>query len=221
MAFPTTGILEDGSGADEDPLDTHWDGTHVFYPGDTGFFAKLSNQITDATGGGTDTSSSYDGVSGVQQFSGNIEVWATIVQVSTVTGDQFKIGAANARNDPNMDGYEVNIVKAAGADIVQIRRRDNVTPTTLGADMNQEISDGDSIGMEIIGSTISAYYKPAAGSWTLLGSRVDATYTGPWWIGVKTAQASPRAWKWVPFGGGTVSAIGPFDGRNRMLSWLS
>jgi len=27
MIFPTTGILEDGSGADEDPLDTHWDDT--------------------------------------------------------------------------------------------------------------------------------------------------------------------------------------------------
>ncbi len=112
---------------------------------------------------------------------------------------------------PTADGYDVHVVKAAGADLWQIRRRDNVTPTVLGADMNQELSSGDSVGMSLVGSTISAYYRSGAGAWTLVGSRTDSTYTGPWSIGIKTVQASPLAWKTIPFGGGTVVAGGPGD----------
>jgi hypothetical protein len=203
MAFPTTGVLESGSGVNEDPIETNWDGTpgHKFFAGDTGQLAKISNQITNATGGGTDTSSAYDAT---QFLAGNIEVWATIVTASAVTGDQFKVAFMNAFNDAAADGYELHVEKSAGTDIWRIRRRDNVTPMQLGVDMNQEIASGDSVGLQLISGVLSAYYKPGAGAWTLVGQRSDSTYTGPWWIGIKTAQASPLAWKTVPFGGGTA-----------------
>lgn len=204
MAFPTTGILEDGSGADEDPIETHWQGSVIFISGDSGFLAKTSNQITNATGGGTDTSANYDGVSGTQQFSGDIEIWATIVTTSAVNGDQFKLLMMNAFADPNADGYELHVEKSAGTDIWRLRRRDNVTPTVLGADMAQEIANGDSVGISRVGDVLTAYYKSGAGAWTVVGTRSDSTYTGPWWLGIKTVQASPLAWKTVPFGGGTV-----------------
>jgi hypothetical protein len=211
MAFPTTGILEDGSGADEDPLDTRWDGTHVFIGGDTGMLAKISNQLTNATGGGTDTSLGYDGASGSQQFSGDVEVWATIVTASTVVADQFKLLAMNARaGDVNADGYELHVEKSASTDIWQLRRRDNVTPTVLGADMNQEIASGDSVGISLVAGVLTAYYQSGAGAWTVIGTRSDSTYVGPWWIGIKTFQASPLAWKTVPFGGGTANSPNPF-----------
>jgi hypothetical protein len=218
MAFPTTGTLEDGTGANEDPIDTHWDGTsaHFFYAGDTGFLAKISNQLTDATGGGTDTSSGYDGVSGSQQFSGDVEVWATIVTASAVTGDQFKLGMMTAIASPTADGYEISITKAAGADTWQLRRRDNVTPTALGADMSQEIASGDSVGISLVGGVLTAYYKSGAGAWTTVGTRSDSTYTGPWSLGIKTVQASPLAWKTVPFGGGTVVVSSP----TATVAWL-
>lgn len=209
-SFPTTGILEDGSGADEDPLDTHWDGTHTFLAGDSGELAKISNQLTDATGGGTDTSLCYDGVSGVQQFSGNVESWVTIVVASTTTGDELKLPIMNARNDPAADGYELNIIKAAGADTWQLRRRDNVAATVLGADLGtQEVGNGDSIGFSFIAGVLTAYYKPSGGSWVQFGTtRSDSTYTGPWWLGLKTVQAVPRSWKLVPFGGGSIVPSG-------------
>jgi hypothetical protein len=227
MAFPTTGTLEDGTGADEDPIETHWDGSvapapHVFIAGDTGLLAKISNQITNSTGGGTDTSSSYDGVSGTQQFSGDVEIWATLATASAVNGDQFKLAMMNARNDAAADGYELHIEKSAGTDIFRLRRRDNVTPTQLGADMNQEFANGDSVGISLVSGVLTAYYKSGASAWTTVGQRSDSTYTGPWWIGIKTVQASPLAWKTVPFGGGTVvTTTAATLELTASVSWLS
>ena len=206
MAFPTTGVLEDGSGANEDPLDTHWDGTHIFINGDTGVLAKISNQLTNQTGGGTDTSEAYDGASGSQTFSPPLEIWSTIPTVSAVTGDEYNLVMMNAVNLNTADGYDVHIVKAAGADTWQIRRRDNVIPTVLGANMTQEISSGDSVGISYISGVLTAYYKSGAGAWTTVGTRSDSTYGGPFYLGIKTVQASPLAWKTVPFGGGSASS---------------
>jgi hypothetical protein len=212
MPFPTTPVLEDCSGADEDPLDTRWDGSHNFISGDTGRHALLSHLLTNATApnGGTDTSTSYDGASGVQQFSGDIEVWATISVASTVAADQFKVLAMNERNAPTQDGYELHVEKVAGAgnDIWRLRRRDNVTPTVISPGDLTPTEIGASnigIGMRVYASgTLEAWYASDGVNYSLVGTRTDTTYVGPWWIGIKTAQASPLAWKISAFGGGTV-----------------
>src|SRR4029077_13699581 len=132
MAFPTTGVLESGTGANEDPIATRWDESQPFIAGDPGRLAKISNNITNASGGGTDTSSAYDAAS----FSGIVEVWATITTASAVAADQFRLVMRTAiASNPAADGYELHVEKSAVTDIWRLRRRDNVTPTTLGADM--------------------------------------------------------------------------------------
>lgn len=215
MAFPTTGTLEDGSGSDEDPVTTNWESTENFVFSDSGRLAKISNQLTDASApnGGTDTSSAYD----TATFSPPIEIWARIPTVSAVAADQFKLLMLTAINDTNADGYELHVEKSAGTDIFRLRRRDNTTPTVLGADMNQEVTSGDSVGISYVSGVLTAYYKSGAGAWTQLGTRSDSTYSGPFYIGIKTVQASPRAWKAVPFGGGNVVAGGGTASSGSML----
>ena len=215
MAFPTAGTLEDGTGSDEDPIVSNWDDSITsFVSGDTGKLAKISNQITNATGGGTDTSSGYD----VATYSAPLEIWATIVTASSVAADTFKLLMMTGVADALADGYELHVEKSAGTDIWRLRRRDNVTPTTLGADMNQEIASGDSVGISLVSGVLTAYYKSGTGAWTTVGTRNDSTYSGPFYIGIKTVQASPLAWKSVPFGGGSVVAGGGTSGQaGRMM----
>jgi hypothetical protein len=212
VPFPTTPVLEDCSGADEDPLDTHWDGTHNFLAGDTGNHALISHLLTNRTGGGTDTSSCYDGVSGIQQFTGDIEIWITVSVASTVVADQVKVVAMNERASATADGYEIHVEKVAGAgnDIWRIRRRDNVTPTVIppGDLPTTEVGSSFGMGMRIWqNGLIEAWYASDAINYSLVGTRTDTTYVGPWWIGIKTAQASPLAWKISAFGGGVVGSL--------------
>lgn len=207
MAFPTTGTLDSFSRANEDPIATGWMDASPYYfvAGDTGFLALLSNKLTNATGGGTDTSSGWDASS----FTAPLEIWATITTASAVATDAFKLLAMTAISDAAADGYELHVEKSAGTDIWRIRRRDNVTPTTLGADMSQEIASGDSVGLSISSGTITAYYKSGAGAWTTVGTRTDSTYTGTFYIGVKTVQSVSGAWKAAPFGGGAIGGGAP------------
>jgi hypothetical protein len=46
------------------------------------------------------------------------------------------------------------------------------------------MAEDDEFGMTIIGSTITVYYKTALGSWTVIGTRTDSTYSGGGKIGV-------------------------------------
>lgn len=216
MAFPTTGVLEDGSGANQDPLEIRWNGSNPFINGDGGMLALISNQITDQTSPSsptTDCSSNYDGQSGSQKFSAPLEIWATITTTSTVTNDQVALLLMTERNVATQDGYDLQIAKQAGADRWRLRRRDNVTPSTLGADMSQEVSSGDSIGVSMSASgVLTAYYKATGGgAWTVIGTRTDTTYTGPFFIGMKQFQATPRSWQVIPFGGGEEVAGGLAD----------
>src|SRR5262245_57939010 len=122
MAFPTTPILETGGLPDEDPIETHWNGSVSSYiAGDSGKLRRLSNQITNQVGGGADTSSNYDGNTGTQQFSPPIEIFTQITTRSAVNGDQFKLPLMTETSSPTADGYEVSITIDAGADIWQLR----------------------------------------------------------------------------------------------------
>jgi hypothetical protein len=67
---------------------------------------------------------------------------------------------------------------------VYIQRVDAGVVTQLGAKLYQEFAAGDKLGLQMIGSTISAYYQAAGNSWTLLGSVTDSTYSSAGYIGL-------------------------------------
>jgi len=204
MAFPNTGLLDSFAGVNQDPISgNNWSGSS-FLAGDTGSLALISNQLTDATGGGTDTSSYFS----LTKFGPDCECYITVATASAVTADVVKLLLRGQDPAPaSMSGYELHVEKSAGTDIWRIRRRDMLVATQLGADMNQEIASGDAIGFAVVGTTLSAYYKASGGSWTLVGSRDDSTYMVAGYMGVKTNQASARAWKLDDFGGGTTSTF--------------
>ena len=93
--------------------------------------------------------------------------------------------------------------KLTGTDTIEIKKIAGGAPTSL-ASYNQEIANGDSIGLLIVGNQLTAYFKAAAGSWAALGTAItDSTYTGAGSIGVYCYDATCRL---DGFGGGTPVA---------------
>ena len=103
----------------------------------------------------------------------------------------------------SINNYFSHVTKAAGTDTIQLWKTVTNTQTQLGADGSQEVASGDSFGIDANGTTITAWYKPAAGSWTAVMVRTDSGVTAAGYIGL-VAQSNSAIWD--DFGGGTINA---------------
>lgn len=166
MTFPTTPILDTAVRANEGP-------------------PPSANWTTPAAAAGFNITSNKFAGSGV----GNAAVWnprtfgpdcEMVLQVGTLpgVGSSFSVAARckDTGSLATIDGYTAAYTQQAGTDIVQIQRLDNGAATTLGANLSQDFTAGDSLGIRVIGSTIQAWYKSGALPWVLLGERTDTTY---------------------------------------------
>ena len=138
----------------------------------------------------------------VAQYGPDCEAFITL-RASPTTQCIIGVRVGGTLSSPNSYGFNAN---GGGSGVHKILRVDNGTDTQLGATFNQTLAVGDSIGISAIGSTISAYYKPSGGSWTLLASRTDTTYSG---AGYLALESEIGGWKCDDFTGGTVSGSAP------------
>lgn len=195
MPFPVTSLLDDFNRANEGPPpSSNW--TNNFDAGTPGGFKVVSNQCTA-------NSLPCESYWSAAQFGPNMEVWATFAAVPT-TGSLGMYVRIQSAGTGSCDSYGIIAVKATGGptgDTVKIYRMDNAVHTQLGATITRAFAAGDSFGVRIIGSTIEAWYKASAGSWTLLGSRTDSTYSGNGYLGLMNAT---NAFTLDDFGGGTI-----------------
>lgn len=184
-AFPVNGILDNFNRADG-ALGANWGGK--LFSGDSGGCTVVSNQASC-----TASQSDYWSAS---TFGPDCEVYATLPSTAGPFGGIF----ARAINPGTgtFCAYEVYIYQPGS--VLQVYRIDNGTYNQLGADIAQTISNGDSAGIEIIGSTITVYYKVGAGAWASVGSRTDATYSGAGYIGI---EGDGGTFPFENFGGGT------------------
>ncbi len=197
MAFPTTGILDTFTGADENPIVTNW--TVKIRPTDDNL-KRLSNTLQNEFQGGIG-SGWYD----ISTYGPDSEVWATVTTKGPTNGDQIRLYLRLVDVGlSTVDGYEARLVSVdAGTDAVRIFRLDNGSSSQLGVDISQEFTDGDGFGFEAIGSTLAVYRK-SAGVWTLLDTRTDSTYTAAGYLGVQFTQSGVGSPVLDDFGGGTV-----------------
>jgi hypothetical protein len=204
-AFPTTGILDNFNRADENPLAN---GTWTC-PSQTGAggLSLTSNQANSTFG-------SADCYWSPSTFGPNSEAFVTITVPSGVC-----VALHLRLNNPNSSSlngywYEWCGVAGAGNDTFTIYRIDNGSFTSIAAG-TQEVSSGDSIGAEAIGSSLKMYYKAAAGSWVQVVSVTDNTYSGSGRIGLHLEDTTERA---DDFGGGTVALGVQVSSRSDTLS---
>jgi hypothetical protein len=211
VTFPTTAILDTFTRANVGPPPSSSWTTDVRGFGDAGMKVSsntvISNAVADAP------ASTWWNVGTFGPSSESYMTLSTLITSGQKAGPMVRIsgpGTANA------DGYAIHWVYASGGtDGIEIMRMDNGVFTQLGATISQDLAVGDSLGLEAIGSAITAYRKPSAGAWGSLGSRADATYSAAGFAGI---YQESTAGAWVNFGGGTVVAsFIPFQRVNTLV----
>ena len=152
MAFPTQGVLDNFNRTDGDVgagWSKIWSGDYAFVIATNLLKCPWSSNWA---GGGWNAATYQD-----------CEAYVTIPTVSSADkcGVYARMSVLNTAGGP--DGYRVI---SDGSGTISIQRLDDGTPATLGATISQALSNGDSLGIECIGSTIKAWYKASGGSWT-------------------------------------------------------
>lgn len=200
MGFPNTSILDNFNRADQGPpLSINW--TDFF--GDSGGWKVSSN--TAVMGSGVNNGSEYWNPN---IFGPDCEAYFTVTTKPTST-KALRILARIQTSLPSIfpgdpDMYWVELKPAVGTDVVNITRYFGGTPTILTA-INQEFSTGDALGISVIGSTITAWYKASGGSWVSIGTGIDTTLTSAGYIGIN-ADADLTA-VLDDFGGGSINVF--------------
>jgi hypothetical protein len=196
MAFPTTGILDSfpTNGANLDAA--KWSGP--VFSGQ--FRCRVASQ---QAGPDSDSGTSYcNDYYSAATFGPDCEAYVTFTTVAGTTGRELFVRLAGLDGSPNGYGFYGNDT-FEGANTWEIYRIDNGAAFRLGATFTSTPADGDAYGFEAIGSTLTVYRKPSAGSWASVTSRTDATYGAAGNIGM-TIQESLNAPRNDDFGGGTV-----------------
>ena len=136
-------------------------------------------------------------------FGPNSEAYTTFSQVPANTGES-DVGVRI--NDASSYGYVVTANWTAGGDDITIDYDQSGIHNIAG--INQTISNGDSIGIAMYGTSIWAFYKPSGGSWTALleadDSNIATSGTLELGLGNDTSAAISS------YGGGTVGDSGNF-----------
>lgn len=192
LVFPLTPLLDNFNRSNEGPPpSSSW----AVYGSTAG--KVVSNAYVGSTFNAADNQQYWSPSS----FGPDVEVYAT---VSTVrSADTWLL--LNARMDiAANNGYTIEWT--ADVSRIRVRRIDAGVKTTLGADITQAMASGDSLGMSIVGNTISVYYKASGGSWTLLTTRTDSTYTGAGRIMFGSWSSASGA-IYDNVGGGTLNPI--------------
>ena len=187
MAFPTTGVLDSFGGT----LDgwSSLDGTGSVGTISSGQWASGSPYLWAYWDAGT--------------FGADEEAYITISSMNASVNNNGRVFARPQQvGTANPDGYAVSA--NALADTVEILVVTNNADTLLGSAISQTITAGDSIGIEVVGTSITAYYKVGAGAWASIGTRTDSTYSSSGYIGAGADHYTSV--RLDDFGGGTVVA---------------
>lgn len=197
MAFPTTSTLDTFDRTNSATLGANWSdllGLGLRWGISSNTAAPQASNAADYWNGATYTNVECYGIISTKPADGAGTVYF-LARLASVGGTTF-------------DGYAVALVPASGTDQVAFFRIDNGVPTQLGATISQEVAAGESLGLEVNSTTLTAYYK-TGGSWSSLGTRTDSTYSAAGRIGLLSADTSPRI---NDFGGGTIVAGTTYDG---------
>lgn len=197
MAFATTSTLDTFDRANEGPPPSaNWT-TAVLSGSGTGHDGlEVSGSGQCKGNGGNDNFGYWN----VETFGPNTEVFCNIDVMADGLFMHLYLGLTNM-GVGSTDGYVMRFDKRADTDQFNIGVVNNAAITFLHAGISNEITLTDQIGFERIESTLTAYHKPVAGSWTPLLSVDDSTHTSDGYIGMMLRGGTQLA---DDFGGGTV-----------------
>lgn len=199
--FPTAPVLDSGVRADENPLSHGGQWTNPAQPGNSNL--QIFSNAIRSTQGTTDTDA--NAYWSATTFGPDSEVYWTM----TTRPNRFSYGYLRLQSPgtAGIDGYFFLVNMETTSDN-RIMRIDNGAFTQLGASYSVAHADGDAVGFEALGATLTVYKKTGA-AWASVASRTDSTYGAAGSIGMGD-KASSVAGVYHDFGGGTIVAA-PVD----------
>lgn len=199
MAFPTTPVLTNFTGANENPLSEGGAWAGPVRTGGQLRCQRFSNQA-EAINGSTGESIWNT------TFAADQEVYA-VISALPAAGIGFNIFArCQSEGTASADYYNLSYTEGTGWRYFKMIDEGF---TQLGGVISTLVAAvGDSCGFSVIGTTLQGYHKPAAGSWATLGvSQTDSSVTGAGKIGFSLSDSDTAAFD--NFGGGAVVSSVP------------
>jgi len=188
VAFPTTSLLDDFNRADTTLNTGNWGQLDFVGPG----LSLISNQCGSA--------SNFRASYWTTSFAADQEAFCTIQTVGS-SGLILFLRLVSPLAQASTSAYAV--YADFGGSLLQLYRLDPVNSYHLLASTSVTWGAGDKVGGQIVGSALSAWRAPAAGSWTQVVSATDATYSSGGVIGIEHENAATRS---DDFSGGSYVA---------------
>lgn len=194
MTFPTTGILDNFTRANENPLSDggQWGG--VLLEGDSAL-EVVSDQCKGTASGFCDAT--WD-----TGFSGGVEVYFHVTGFGGGGWGPSAFAHTSGEGTSSPNGY---YLWTENTNEVHLDRLDAGSPTSLIDATGLAFADGDGFGMSVgADGTLTAWHQPGgSGGWVSLGTAHDTTYTsGKLGLGVTDDTGG-----FTDFGGGeTITA---------------
>ncbi len=162
--FPTTPVLDTFSQA-PGALSSNWQSPGLQDPG------KVSVSVSGQTAGSTGASSA---IWTATSFGANEEAYLT-VPVLPAAGDFFQVGGrVSSLTGSTVSMYFLKVTPSKN--LWDLRKKLNGAASTSIKTFTAPFAAGDSAGLQLSGSTITAW-RESAGSWTSVGSVTDTSIT--------------------------------------------
>jgi hypothetical protein len=183
MAFPTTGLLENFTGADASLLDADW----------TTMSGANPPRITSNQGGNASASGAYVGaVYDTATFGPDCECYMTVPVVADYVGVYARMPSL-----ASTDGYQASWAGSA----LTLQRNSGGGQVQIGSATVAQ-SNGEKLGIECIGSTIKVY-TDTGGGWVERISATNSDYTAAGYIAFDLYDVSALT-RVDDFSGGTA-----------------
>jgi hypothetical protein len=165
-------LLSDFTGSDENPISESGDWA-VLDTWTAQSLQRIGNQLGNANTGERHAYWTPD------TFGPDVEAYYT---VATKAGTSRRVSLFVRVQDPGTtdewDGYGLEIFEQSGGgndfwDMLIVKDFGLIAYDSIDGQAGPELTDGDLIGVRVIGRTVSVWHKPVAGSWTVVMEETD------------------------------------------------
>ena len=190
LPFPRTATL-DSFARPAGALGTSWQSPGL---GDAGTVTIQSSGLTrSSAGAGSATWRT-------QTFTANQEAFMTVPTLPGGSNFMQVAARVSTLSTSNLSCYFLRVTPSTGK--WELRRKLNGAASTAIKSFTLPFAAGDSLGLQVIGSTLTAYRKPGAGAWTPVGSVADTAIPGAGYVSYTLGDTTIRG---GAFGGGSIS----------------
>jgi len=189
-AFPAAPLL-DGFARAPGALGDSWRSPGLTDPG----------TVSIATSGATASSASAGSATwSAASFAADQDVFLTVPTLPTANRFVQLAARVSTLGTSSLSGY---FLRVSGTGVWDLRKRVSGASSVSIRTFSAPLAAGDTIGLRVVGSKLTAYRKPVSGSWAPVGSAADASIRAGGYVSFTLGDTTVRG---GAFGGGTIAS---------------